>query len=136
MGVEFTAAFYAARLGLSRNMLLAALSAETGVIIDDADIAARSPALFVSHAHVIQPISFTGDLVRQHRGTYRLGVASSAQRPMVEASLKAIGLADAFDTVVTIEDVTAGKPAPDLFLQAAANLGVEPSLCHVLRRQR
>ena len=130
-GVEFTAAFYAARLGQSRKQLLAALTAETGVAIDDADIAARSPALFVDHAHIIRPIPFTGDMVRRHRGTHRLAVASSAQRPMVEASLKAIGLGEVFDTIVTIEDVAAGKPAPDLFLKAAANLEVAPALCHV-----
>ena len=129
--VEFTAAFYAARLGLSRTQLLAALSLETGAAIDDADVALRSPALFVAHAHVIRPIAFTNDLVRAHKGARKLAVASSAQRPMVEASLKAIGLAGAFDTVVTIEDVTAGKPAPDLFLKAAANLGVAPAVCHV-----
>ncbi len=50
---------------------------------------------------------------------------------MVEASLRAIGLDGAFDTIVTIEDVTEGKPAPDLFLKAAADLGVAPANCHV-----
>ena len=130
-GVEFTAAFYAARLGLSRRQLLAALSLETGATLDDADIAARSPALFVDNAQVIRPIAFTNDLVRAHKGRRKLAVASAAQRPMVETSLRAIGLQDAFDTIVTIEDVTAGKPAPDLFLKAAANLGVDPVHCHV-----
>ena len=130
-GVEFTAAFYAARLGLSRRLMLAALAEQTGATIDDADIAARSPALFSGHAHLIRPIPFTGDLVRRHRGHYKLAVASAAQRRMVETSLNTVGLTDAFDTIVTIEDVTAGKPAPDLFLKAAANLGVPPELCHV-----
>ena len=130
-GVEFTTAFYAARLGLSRMQLLAALAAETGTAIDDADVATRSPALFVAHADAIRPIAFTNALVRAHKGTRKLAVASAAQRPMVEASLKAIGLDEAFDTIVTIEDVSAGKPAPDLFLKAAGNLGVAPALCHV-----
>ena len=129
--VEFTAAFYAARLGLSRRLLLAALTEETGAAIDDADIAARSPALFAGNAHLIRPIPFTGDLVRRHRGAYKLAVASAAQRRMVDTSLRAIGLIDLFDTVVTIEDVAPGKPAPDLFLRAAADLGVAPSRCHV-----
>ncbi len=130
-GVEFTAAFYAARLGLSRRQLLAALAAETDAVIDDTDIAARTPPLFVEHAAVIRPIPFTNDLVRQHQGTRKLAVASAAQRRMVDASLQAVGLSGLFDTVVTIEDVAAGKPAPDLFLKAAANLGVAPALCHV-----
>jgi len=129
--VEFSAAFYAARLGMSRRLLLEALIDQTGAAIDDDDIAARSPALFAGNAHLIRPIPFTGDLVRRHRGTYRLAVASAAQRRMVDTSLEAVGLRDVFDTIVTIEDVAHGKPAPDLFLKAAANLGVAPAYCHV-----
>lgn len=129
--VEFTAAFYAARLGLSRNLMLAALEAETGIAIDDDDIRMRSPDMFVSHAHVIRPITVTNDLVRQHKGKLKLAVASAAQRRMVDTSLKTIGLIDLFDTIVTIEDVATGKPAPDLFLKAAANLGIAPERCHV-----
>ena len=130
-GVEFTAAFYAARLGMSRRHMLAALTEHTGAVIDDADVATRSPALFANNTHLIKPIPFTAEMVRRHRGSHRLAVASAAQRPMVDASLKAVGLAGVFDAIVTIEDVAAGKPAPDLFLKAAADLGVEPGLCHV-----
>ncbi len=129
--VEFTAAFYAARLGLSRHQMLAALEAETGRAIDDDDIRVRTPDMFVAHAHVIRPIAFTNDLARLHKGKLKLAVASAAQRRMVDTSLTQIGLIDLFDTIVTIEDVAAGKPAPDLFLKAAANLDVAPARCHV-----
>lgn len=129
--VEMTAVFYAARLGLSRQQLLAALSEETSQAIDDDDIRVRTPAMFLGHAGAIRAIPFSDSLVRLHHGKLKLAVASAAQRPMVMASLGAIGLTEFFDSIVTIEDTGIGKPAPDLFLKAAANLGVAPKLCHV-----
>ncbi len=61
----------------------------------------------------------------------RTAVASSSVRRLVEHNLSASGLADLFDVVVTGEDVTRGKPAPDIFLLAASRLGVDPAACLV-----
>ncbi len=130
-GVEFTAAFYAARLGLSRRQMLAALHTETGVIFDDEDVATRTPPMFLEHVGAITAIPFTDNLVRLHHGKLKLAVASAGMKSIVIPSLQAIGLKDFFDTVVTIEDTGVGKPAPDLFLLAAERLGVAPRFAHV-----
>lgn len=130
-GVEFTTAFYAARLGLSRRQMLAALQTETGVDFDDEDVAVRTPPIFLTHLGAVKAVPFSADLVREHHGRLKLAVASAGQRNVVTASLSAIGLLDRFDTVVTIEDTGVGKPAPDLFLKAAERLGVAPEFCHV-----
>jgi len=58
-----------------------------------------------------------------------LAVAFSSFRPVVEMTLDAIGLRDAFKVVVSGEDVRTGKPAPDIYLLAADRLGVEPDRC-------
>ena len=58
-----------------------------------------------------------------------LAVASSSFRPVVEMTLGAIGLRDAFKVVVSGEDVRLGKPAPEIYLLAADLLRVEPSRC-------
>lgn len=129
--VEFTTAFYAARLGLSRRQLLAELQAETGVAFDDADIATRSQSIFHDHIGAVTAVPFSEDLVRLHHGKLKLAVASAGVRRIVSASLDAIGLAGFFETVVTIEDTGIGKPAPDLFLKAAERLDVAPEFCHV-----
>ena len=129
--VEFTTAFYAARLGLSRRQMLAALQTETGVAFDDADVAARTPPIFLQHLSAVKAIPFSETLVRRHHGTLKLAVASAGVRNVVTASLETIGLLHFFDTVVTIEDTGVGKPAPDLFLKAAERLNVPPALCHV-----
>jgi len=62
-----------------------------------------------------------------------LAVASSADRIKIEANLRKIGLPwGGWDTVVTAENVRNTKPAPDIFLAAASNLGVKPEHCCVV----
>lgn len=62
----------------------------------------------------------------------RLAVASSSPRPAVEVALGSMGLASSFDVIVSGEEVTAGKPAPDIFRLAAKRLDVAPSRCLVI----
>jgi HAD superfamily hydrolase (TIGR01509 family) len=59
-------------------------------------------------------------------------VASSAPRLNLEAIMSALGLEDYFAAVASAEDVTAGKPDPQVFLAAARKLGVAPSSCVVV----
>jgi HAD superfamily hydrolase (TIGR01509 family) len=55
-----------------------------------------------------------------------LGLASSANRPVIDAVLDASGLARYFAATVSSEEVARGKPAPDVYLAAAEALNVEP----------
>jgi HAD superfamily hydrolase (TIGR01509 family) len=61
-----------------------------------------------------------------------LAVASSSPRERLERTLGRAGLLDAFDVVVSGDEVEHGKPAPDMFLLAAARLGVAPQTCVVV----
>ena len=53
-----------------------------------------------------------------------LGLASSSNRPVIDAALAAAGLTDLFAATVSSEEVPRGKPAPDVYLEAARRLGV------------
>jgi HAD superfamily hydrolase (TIGR01509 family) len=55
-----------------------------------------------------------------------LAVASSANRPVIDAVLEASGLARFFAATVSSEEVARGKPAPDVYLAAARALNVDP----------
>lgn len=57
----------------------------------------------------------------------RLGLASNSPRFLVDDALATAGLVDAFDTIVTSSDVEHAKPAPDIYLRACQDLGVDPS---------
>jgi HAD superfamily hydrolase (TIGR01509 family) len=59
-------------------------------------------------------------------------VASSSAHPRIRAALRATGLLERFEGRISSTDVEHGKPAPDLFLHAAATMGVEPGRCVVV----
>ena len=65
--------------------------------------------------------------VRRVAPRFRLAVASSSNRPIIDAVLAAAGLAELFEATVSSEEVARGKPAPDVYLAAIARLGVAPA---------
>ena len=69
---------------------------------------------------------------RLHRQGWQQAIASSAPRANVDAILDALGLRQWFQATVSAEDVTAGKPDPQVFLVAASRVGVEPHSCIVV----
>lgn len=71
-------------------------------------------------------------LERLRRDGWRQAVASSAPRLNVEAMLDGAGIRDFFEATVAAEDVAIGKPDPQVFLTAAARLGVDPACCLVV----
>jgi HAD superfamily hydrolase (TIGR01509 family) len=56
-----------------------------------------------------------------------LGLASSSNRELIELALELLGVADRFRATVSSEEVARGKPAPDVYLEAARRLGVDPT---------
>ena len=67
------------------------------------------------------------DAVQSLAARWPLGLASSANRPVIDAVLDASGLARFFNATVSSEEVARGKPAPDVYLAAAKALDVEPA---------
>lgn len=59
-------------------------------------------------------------------------IATSSEAPFAKFSLGRVGLLDAFQAIVTGDQIERGKPAPDIYLQAAKQLGVEPDRCIAL----
>jgi len=69
------------------------------------------------------------EAVRRLAGPFRLALASSSNRPVIDVVLAESGLAPLFEATVSSEEVARGKPAPDVFLEAARRLGVAPTRC-------
>jgi len=71
-------------------------------------------------------------LARVREAGLTLGLASNSPRPFVRGTIGAAGIADAFDAILTGDDVAHPKPAPDLYLELAARLGADPARCVAL----
>ena len=69
------------------------------------------------------------EAVERLAAVYPLAVASSSNRPLIDAVLELSGLARNFRATVSSEEVASGKPAPDVYLEAARRLGVSPDRC-------
>jgi HAD superfamily hydrolase (TIGR01509 family) len=90
------------------------------------DVVARMEALYRERLPLLP------GAIRSVRGLasrWPLGLASSSNREIIGLVLREAGLTDAFATMVSSEEVARGKPAPDVYLEAARRIGVHPPLC-------
>ena len=111
---EFTADYFADRLGLPRSEGPALVEEMVAGMHERVrqDVEARPGAI---------------ELVQQLRATdVLLGLASNSPRVLVDDALRTAGLLDAFEVIVTSDDVAKAKPAPDIYLLACERLGVSP----------
>jgi HAD superfamily hydrolase (TIGR01509 family) len=110
----FTGEFFARRLGYEAERATALISEVSELMLQElkAQVEARPGAV---------------ELVARLRGRVPLGLASNSPRFLVDAALQSGGFADAFDAVVSSDDVVHHKPAPDLYLLACERLGVAPA---------
>ncbi len=67
--------------------------------------------------------------VQRLASAYRLALASSANRPLIDTVLRETGLGEVFEATVSSEEVAHGKPSPDVYLEAARRLRLEPTRC-------
>ncbi len=72
------------------------------------------------------------DAVRRIAAGWPVAVASSAHADVIAAALEGTGLVEIFGVVVSSDEVPHGKPAPDVYLEAARRLGIVPSACLVV----
>ena len=90
------------------------------------DVVAR---MLESYRRKLPLLPGAAEAVRRTAAAFPLALASSSNREVFEAVLELAGLADCFRATVSSEEVERGKPAPDVYLEAARRLGVAPELC-------
>jgi len=113
---DFTARYFADRLGQPHERGRALVEEMTELMYAQ-----------VQRSVAARPGAF--ELVNRLRAMdgIRLGVASNSPRRLVDAALASAGLTDAFEAIVTSDDVAHPKPAPDIYLRACELLGVAPT---------
>ena len=119
-----------AMMGMSSTEWSRFLHEEAGVpdepeAIND-EVVRRMLDAYRDHLPVIDGAA---DAVRRLASRYTLGLASSSNRQLIDTVLDVAGLAQHFAATVSSEEVARGKPAPDVYLEAARRLDVEATRC-------
>ena len=135
-GVPATYAMIARYFGMKQADIMLKVSEETGHDIP-MELSARIwPAIRDRFEAELKPMPGLADFLRRHPDVPRC-VASSSGPDRIRNSLRLTGLAPFFgERIFSSSQVARGKPEPDLFLFAAASLGVEPSRCVVVEDSR
>ena len=131
LGLNMTPEWYFARTGLTPAALFAEFGNLNGVTLDLADLSRRYAPIFISNLDRAQEITVVADVARQNHGKVPMAVGSNGHLHNVEATLRITGLLPLFDQVVSADDVSHGKPAPDVYLEAARRINVAPADCIV-----
>ena len=128
---DFPEAFFYELGGVPTAGIVAILNERHGHHLPIAETVARKEAMFLELSQEIAAIEPVVALAREFYGKKRLAVASGGHRRIVMNTLRALGITELFQAIVTAEDYQRGKPSPDPFLEAALRLDVAPERCLV-----
>ncbi len=115
--------------GVPSRDIFKMLGEEQGVALDHLAAAHEKESAYLPLIHQVEPINAVVGVVREHHGRMPMAVATGGTRRVITQVLERMGILHMFGAVVTSEDVTRQKPAPDIFLEAARRIGVDPVRC-------
>ena len=128
---DFHWELFTSRAGMTLPNTVRELNAQFGLALDPAGVTSSQRREYERFLPSVQAIPEVVQLAKQVAQTRPVSVASGGERQIVRRTLELLGLGQTFAVVVAAEDVTHGKPAPDMFLLAAERMGVPPTECVV-----
>ena len=117
--------------GKPTDRIVALYNAEFDCAIDVARFTEDKERRTYARLDQTPPMEPVAALARRYHGHLPMAVVSGSNRANVERALRAAGLHQLFSVMLTADDGLPPKPAPDLFLEAARCIGVEPGACQV-----
>ncbi len=127
-GGHWTDGATAAMMGMSSPEWSRYLHDELGVDLAPKEINRRVvDSLLETYRHELPLLPGASEAVRRLAARWPLGLASSANREVIDNVLELAGLAPSFAVTVSGDEVPRGKPAPDVYLAAAGQLGIDPA---------
>jgi beta-phosphoglucomutase family hydrolase len=115
--------------GVPTRDILKMLCEEQGKQLDHLELAHEKELAYLPSLPEVRPIEVVVAVAEANHGKLPMAVASGGQKHVIEMVLNHLAIRHYFDAVVTSEDVTRQKPAPDIFLEAARRIGVPPENC-------
>jgi HAD superfamily hydrolase (TIGR01509 family) len=130
-GIDCPPAFIDTHAGKSALQVAELAALHWSVELDPNKVMQDKEALFEKVLHQADPIDIVLETARGYFGKLKMGVVSGGLRHLVEMTLQQIGAYEMFPVIVTANDPVPPKPSPEIFLEAARRLDVEPTKCHV-----
>ncbi|MGZ4233150.1 MAG: HAD family hydrolase [Solirubrobacteraceae bacterium] len=125
-GGSWTDSATRAMQGMSSSEWSRYLRDELGVALDPEEISRRVVhRVLASYEREVPLLPGAVQTVRRLAKRWPLGLASSANRPVIDAVLASAGLTEWFSATVSGDEVARGKPSPDIYLTTAGKLGVD-----------
>ena len=128
-GLKFAEDRFYSMGGIPSREILRMLAKEQGVKIDHLAVALEKEEAYLPLIPQVEPIHTVATIARENFGKLPMAIASGGTHKVIEQVLEHLDMRKWFKTIVTSEDVTNQKPAPDIFLEAARRLGVAPASC-------
>jgi beta-phosphoglucomutase family hydrolase len=128
-GHDFPEALFYEMAGIPTVRIIEILNEKHGYRLPVQEAADRKEGLYEELLPQVVEIEPVVELVRQYAGRLPMAVATGATRAICSKTLNSLGLLKHFRAIVTADDVARGKPAPDIFLEAARRLGVPAEHC-------
>ncbi|MFI6323126.1 HAD family hydrolase [Nonomuraea sp. NPDC050556] len=117
-------------MGMSTQEWAAYLSGELGVRLTPDEVARGVvDQMAARYAKELPLLPGAVEAVTSVAARHRLGLASSSPRRLIDTVLAEAGLAGFFEVTVSTEEVSRGKPDPEVYLTVAGRLGVDPGEC-------
>jgi beta-phosphoglucomutase family hydrolase len=117
--------------GMPTQKIIEILSAEQGIEVSAEEIAHEKEQMYLEAIPGVKRIGKVVDIAEREKGRRKLAVASGGWKRVVLHSLRSAKLDGLFPVIVGADDVVHGKPAPDVFLEAARRMGLRPEECMV-----
>ena len=112
------------------------INGEQNLQLDADEVSSSKKRHYLKNLALIELIPAVAKIAEENRGKVPMAVASGSSREGVEKTLQTLGISDWFDEVVSSNEVANGKPAPDIFLEAALRIGIAPKDCVVFEDAR
>ena len=115
--------------GVPSRDILKMLAKEQGVTLDYIQAAHDKENEYLQFLPQVGPIQAVVEIAKENFGKIPMAVASGGTQKIIVQVLEHLQIRNLFNAVVTSEMVTNQKPAPDIFLEAARRIGVDPEFC-------
>jgi beta-phosphoglucomutase family hydrolase len=128
-GHDFPEALFYEMAGIPSVRIVELLNERHGYHMPPIETADRKERMYldtIQHVRAIEPVV---QIVNEYAGRLPMAVATGGTRAIACKTLEALNILQHFAALVTADDVAHGKPAPDIFLEAARRINVDPKLC-------